>query len=132
MGTTTPSTTTTVTTTTASTTKTTSVNIITEPFPEFGVVSESKYHYIDVASLEPQSFVICVGECKDEGFWMMIAFVSTAGFCLLTGGLSCLGSRRIRQGASVFNSLLLLGLIGGLIYVGVVEKVNWKITGGFI
>jgi len=58
--------------------------------------------------------------------------VSTAGFCLLTGGLSCLGSRRIRQGSSAFNSLLLLGLIGGMIYVGVVEKVNWKITGGFI
>ena len=30
------------------------------------------------------------------------------------------------------NSALLLGYIGGLIYVGVTEKVSWSFTGGYL
>ena len=33
---------------------------------------EYEYKFIDIGTLEPDSFVICVGECKDEGFWMLI------------------------------------------------------------
>ena len=51
---------------------------------------------------------------------------------MLVGLLSCLGSPRIRIMTGSFCTVLLLGLIGGMIYVGVVEKVNWKITGGYI
>ena len=51
---------------------------------------------------------------------------------MLVGLLSCLGSPRIRIMTGSFCTVLFLGLIGGMIYVGVVEKVNWNITGGYI
>ena len=53
-------------------------------------------------------------------------------FVLLTSLLSCLGSGRLRIITSSISTVLLLGLIGCMIYVGVTEKVNWKFTGGFI
>ena len=34
--------------------------------------------------------------------------------------------------SSVFSTLLLLGLVGGMIYVGVVEKVGWNYAGGYL
>ena len=34
--------------------------------------------------------------------------------------------------SSVFSTLLLLGLMGGMIYVGVVEKVGWNYAGGYL
>merc|ERR1711892_1435179 len=37
-----------------------------------GIVPEKTYKFIDVTSLQPQSFVICVDECEDEGYWMLI------------------------------------------------------------
>ena len=62
-----------------------------------------------------------------------VAFVSTAGFCILTGLLSCqVGSPRARTMSSAFSALLLLGLMGGMIYVGVVEKVGWNYAGGYL
>merc|ERR1711935_905364 len=47
-----------------------------------GIVPEKTYKFIDVTSLQPQSFVICVDECEDEGYWMLIGFISISGFCL--------------------------------------------------
>ena len=41
--------------------------------------SEYEYKFIDIASLDPDSFVICVGECKDEGFWMLIGKIKHSG-----------------------------------------------------
>jgi len=107
-------------------------------FVDFGSFFEKSasravdFTYIDVSSLDTESFVICVGECKDEGFWMMIAFVSTASFCLIISLVSCFGSRRVRYASSTVSTILLLGIMGGMLYVGIVEKVNWKITGGYI
>ena len=51
----------------------------------------------------------------------------------MTGLLSCqIGSPRTRTVSSVFSTLLLLGLMGGIIYVGVVEKVGWNYAGGYL
>ena len=51
----------------------------------------------------------------------------------MTGLLSCqFGSPRTRNVSSVFSTLLLLGLVGGMIYVGVVEKVGWNYAGGYL
>merc|ERR1711935_1115606 len=97
-----------------------------------GIVPEKTYKFIDVTSLQPQSFVICVDECEDEGYWMLIGFISISGFCLLVSGIGFACSKRTRNFILAVSSALLLGYIGGLIYVGVVEKVDWTLTGGFL
>ena len=33
---------------------------------------DEDYKYIKPESLDPKNFVICDGECKDEGFWALI------------------------------------------------------------
>merc|ERR1719285_1211909 len=91
-----------------------------------------EYDFIKPESINLDSFVICVGECKFEGFWMMIAFVSLCGWCLLMTGLSLLCSKQGRQVIAWSSTVLCLGLIGGLIYIGVTEKVNWTISGGYL
>merc|ERR1711892_67387 len=97
-----------------------------------GIVPEKTYKFIDVTSLQPQSFVICVDECEDEGYWMLIGYISISGFCLLVSGIGFACSKRTRNFILAVSSALLLGYIGGLIYVGVVEKVDWTLTGGFL
>merc|ERR1711935_338605 len=97
-----------------------------------GIVLEKTYKFIDVASLQPKSFVVCVGECEKEGFWMMIGFVSLSCLCLILSGISCLCSRSGRYATAAAMSVLSLGFIGGLIYAGVAGKVAWNFTGGYL
>ena len=62
----------------------------------------------------------------------ILAFVSLCGWCLLMTGLSLLCSKQGRQVIAWSSTVLCLGLIGGLIYIGVTEKVNWTISGGYL
>jgi len=90
------------------------------------------FEYILPESLEPKSFVVCVGECKREGIWMMTAFVTISCFCLILSGFSFLCSNTGRHSMAVANSLVLLGLASTIIYFGVTEKVAWKFAGGYL
>merc|ERR1711892_916689 len=63
---------------------------------------------------------------------MMIGFVSLFGFCLLLTGLSVLKAKQTRYVTTWSSVMICLGFIGGLLYVGVVEKVSWKFTGAYL
>jgi len=93
-------------------------------------VEPQDFKYIKPETLDPKNFIICDGECQDEGFWALIAFGAGAGLALIFFIIGFCASRRVQIALGTVSTIILLGLIGGYLYVGIVGILGWEYAGG--